>query len=119
MSIRAQVIKLVAEQVAQASINQHHQHTHTLYATPDGRVYWSTEPSANTWDVLAGTTTPVERVYRTGCGSSHCDCEDCGRGVDPETWAGSCDDIGELADELESRVDAIEPGYFEDESPQK
>jgi len=111
--IRDRVIEAVSEQSAQSCINQHTRNIHTLYAMPDGRVYWSEEVSTNSWDVIAGTVDPVAVIYQTGTGSCACNCDACMAGDDPTEWAG--DDAGELRDELIAEVDAIAVGYFEDE----
>ena len=108
MTIREQIYDLVSDQSAQACINQHTRNIHTLYAMPDGRVYWGEEVSTNSWDVLAGTV-----IYQTGTGSCGCNCDACMAGDNPAEWAG--DDANELLDELIAKVDAIEIGYFDDE----
>jgi hypothetical protein len=114
MTIREQVSIAASEQSAQACINQHTLNIHTLYATPDGRVYWSEEVSTNSWDVIAGTVRRVAAIYQTGNGSCGCNCDACVAGDDPSEWAG--DDAGELQDELIAEVDAIKFGYFDDEA---
>jgi hypothetical protein len=111
--IRKQLYEAVSNQSAQACIYQHTRNIHTLYAMPDGRVYWGEEASTNSWDVLAGTCDPVAVIYETGTGSCDCNCDACRAGDDPAAWAG--DDANELLDELIARVDAIEVGYFDDE----
>jgi hypothetical protein len=113
MTIREQVSDAVCEQSAQACINYHNHNIHTLYAMPDGRVYWREEASSNSWDVIAGTIDPVAEIYQTGTGSFGCDCDACRAGDDPTEWAG--DYAGELEDELLATVDAIGFGYFDDE----
>lgn len=113
MTIREQVSDAVYEQSAQACINQHTRNIHTLYAMPDGRVYWGEEVSTNSWDVIAGTVDPVAKIYQTGTGSCGCNCDACSNGDDPTEWAGN--DAGDLQDELIAKVDAIEIGYFDDE----
>ena len=113
MTIREQLCETVSDQSAQACINQHTRGIHTLYAMPDGRVYWGEEISTNSWDVLAGTVDPVAVIYRTGTGSCGCNCDACMAGDDPAVWAG--DDANDLLDELIAKVDAIEVGYFDDE----
>ena len=113
MTIREQVSEAVSEQAAQACINQHTRNIHTLYAMPDGRVYWGEEVSTNSWDVIAGTVDPVAAIYQTGTGSCGCNCDACMAGDDPAEWAG--DDANELLDELIAKVDAIDVGYFDDE----
>jgi hypothetical protein len=112
-TIREQVYDAVSDQSAKACINQHTRNIHTLYAMPDGRVYWGEEVSINSWDVLAGTVTPVAKIYRTGTSSCACNCDACVAGDDPSEWAG--DDANELLDHLIEQVDAIEIGYFQDE----
>ena len=111
--IRKQLYDAVSNQSAQACINQHTLNIHTLYAMPDGRVYWGEEASTNSWDVLAGTVDPVAVIYQTGTGSCRCNCDACIAGDDPAAWAG--DEANELLDELIARVEAIEVGYFDDE----
>jgi hypothetical protein len=113
MTIREQIYDLVSGQSAQACVNQHTRNTHTLYAMPDGEVYWGEAPSTNSWDVLAGTVDPVAVIYQTGTGSCGCNCHPCMAGEDPAEWAG--DDANELLDELIQRASAIEVGYFDDE----
>lgn len=113
MTIREQIYDAVSDQAMQACINQHLGNIHTLYAMPDGRVYWAQEVSTNSWDVLAGTVTPVAQIYQTGTGSCDCNCDACVNGDDPAEWAG--DDANELLDQLISQVDEIEIGYFDDE----
>lgn len=112
-TIRERVSDAVLEQSAQACINQHTRNIHTLYAMPDGRVYWGEEVSTNSWDVLAGTVHPVAVIFQTGTGSCGCNCDACMAGDDPTEWAG--DYAGELWDELISKVEGIESGYFDDE----
>ena len=112
-TIREQVYDLVAAQAAQACINQHSRNIHTLYATPDGRVYWSENVSRNSWDVLAGTADPVALIYQAGNGSQGCECDACMAGDDPAEWAG--DGAADLVYELIANMDAIEVGYFDDE----
>ena len=114
MTIREKVFKAVLGQSAQACVNQHTRNIHTLYAMPDGRVYWGEEVSDNSWDIIAWTGDPVAVVYQTGTGSCGCNCEACDAGDDPREWAG--DDAGELQDELIAKVEAIEVGYFDDET---
>ena len=111
--IREHVHGAVSDQSAQACINQHIRNIHTLYAMPDGRVYWGEEVSTNSWDVLSGTVDPVAVIYQTGTGSCRCNCDACMAGEDPAEWAG--DDANELLDQLIAKVDAIEVGYFDDE----
>ena len=113
MTIREQVYDAVSDQSAKACINQHTRDIHTLYAMPNGRVYWGEEVSINSWDVLAGTVDPVAVIYRTGTGSCACNCDACETGDDPAEWAG--DNANELLDELIAKVDAIQTGYFDDE----
>jgi hypothetical protein len=113
MTIREQVSEAICDQSAQACINQHTRNIHTLYAMPEGRVYWGEEASTNSWDVIAGTTDPVEVIYRTGTGSCDCSCDACRAGYDPTVWAG--DDVNELLDELLDKLASIAIGYFDDE----
>jgi hypothetical protein len=113
MTIREQIYDLVLDQSAQACINQHTRNIYTLYAMPDGRLFWGEEVSTNSWHVLAGTVDPVAVIYQTGTGSFGCNCEACMDGDDPAEWAG--DYANELLDELIAGVDAIEVGYFDDE----
>jgi hypothetical protein len=113
MTIRDRVSEAVSEQASQACINQHTRNIHTLYALPDGRVYWSEEASTNSWDVVAGTVDPVAAIYRTGTGSCACNCDACMSGDNPAEWAG--DDAGEIQDELLAKVNVIKTGYFDDE----
>lgn len=113
MSIREDVALALNDHCGQAAINQHYRNVHTLYAMPDGQIYWSEEVSSNSWDVLSGTLDPVAVLYQTGCGGSECNCEDCGNDVDPADWAYEWG--GELLDDMHSRLNDIPLGYFEDE----
>jgi hypothetical protein len=112
-TIREQVYDLVSDQCAQACIYQHTRNIHTLYAMPDGGVYWGEAVSTNSWDVLAGTVDPVAVIYQAGTGSCACNCDACMAGDDPAEWAG--DDAADLVDELITALDSIEVGYFDDE----
>ena len=126
MTIREQVRQLVSGQARAACIYQHTRNIHTLYAMPDGDVYWSENVSTSSWDVLPGTATRVAVIYRTGTGRCGCSCDACRDGVeyargaylirqvlDPAEWAG--DDAADLVDELIANMDFIEVGYFDDE----
>jgi len=114
MTIREQVETAVNEQVSAASIKQHEQGIETLYVTSGGEVFWDYQPSDSTWlHRYDGTLTSI---YRTGNGSCECNCDACAKGDDPTEWAGHCDWIGDLADELIAKVAGIYLGFFEDET---
>ena len=110
MTIREQVRQLVSGQARAACIYQHTRNIHTLYAMPDGDVYWSENVSTSSWDVLPGTATPVAVIYRTGMGSCGCNCDACMAGDDPAEWAG--DDAAEVVDELLDGLNAITLGIL-------
>lgn len=112
-SIREQVEAKVREQVSAASIKQHERNIETLYATASGEVFWDEQPSTNSW--LHRDDGTLTSIYRTGTGSVACNCDACAKGDVPAEWAGDCDGIGELADELGAKVEEIEMGFFADE----
>lgn len=112
-TIREQVEAKVSEQVAAASIKQHQRNIETLYVTATGEVFWDEQVSVNSW--LHRDDGTLTSIYRTGTGSCGCNCDACVNGDDPAEWAGECDGIGELADELSAKIAAIDVGFFSDE----
>lgn len=112
-TIREQVETKISGQVAAASIKQHELGIETLYVTADGEAFWDCQPSVSTW--LHRDDGTLTSIYQTGTGSCGCNCDACRNGEDPAEWAGDCDGIGDLADELSAKVTGIDLGFFDDE----
>lgn len=112
-TIREQVETKINDQASAASIKQHEPNIETLYVTAGGEVFWDEQSSESSW--LERENGTLTSIYRTGTGSYGCNCDACAKGDDPTQWAGECDDIGDLADLLSTKVAEIEHGFFADE----
>jgi hypothetical protein len=116
-TIREDVHEATWQHIEQACINGHLPNIHTLYVKPSGKLYWSEQPSTNTWDTYDGDFNhPTAMLYQGGTGSISCDCDACLEGVDPWEWVGDdVDERMEVGERLVSNLEGISVGYFDDE----
>ncbi len=122
MTAREIARKNVIDSVTEAATKSHGRNYHKLHVWRYGSVSWfeSDNPSSDIIDAGADGFRAVRSVARMGTGGYDCNCDHCkdagyANKADAIADAAGCD-LSDIQESMLGEFDAIEVGYFDDES---